>query len=235
MSYEKYYPGGWQSGEAGATPITPEALNYMEDGIANSAPAGYGLGQEASTLRTKAELDAVKGNGFFLHNGEAVLDHPSAQYNGQCVGGVLSIKHGASCTQFFILNYPNKGAVLKRDSWDDVTGWAEWEWVNPPMAPGVEYRTTERWNEKPVYVQAINVGAMPNTTTKRITVVTHSANIQVVDIWGVLKTAGNAQYDFNLAGADLYIEYTGSNPNLAIRTASDMSAQTGIAYLKYTK
>lgn len=33
MSYEKYYPGGWKSGETGGTPITPEALNHMEDGI----------------------------------------------------------------------------------------------------------------------------------------------------------------------------------------------------------
>lgn len=33
MSYSKYYPGGWQSGERGGTPITPEALNHMEKGI----------------------------------------------------------------------------------------------------------------------------------------------------------------------------------------------------------
>ena len=38
MSYEKYYPGGWQSGESGGTPITPEALNHMEDGILHSRP-----------------------------------------------------------------------------------------------------------------------------------------------------------------------------------------------------
>lgn len=33
MSYEKFYPGGWQSGESGGTPITPEALNHIENGI----------------------------------------------------------------------------------------------------------------------------------------------------------------------------------------------------------
>lgn len=33
MGYEKYYQGGWKSGEAGGTPITPEALNHMEAGI----------------------------------------------------------------------------------------------------------------------------------------------------------------------------------------------------------
>ena len=35
MNYQKYYPNGWQSGESGGTPITPEALNHIEDGILN--------------------------------------------------------------------------------------------------------------------------------------------------------------------------------------------------------
>ncbi len=33
MSYTPYYPTKWASGETGGTPITPEALNNMEDGI----------------------------------------------------------------------------------------------------------------------------------------------------------------------------------------------------------
>lgn len=33
MSYKPYYTNGWKSGEAGGTPITPEALNHMEQGI----------------------------------------------------------------------------------------------------------------------------------------------------------------------------------------------------------
>ena len=36
MSYEPYYHGGWKSGESGGTPITPEAMNHMEKGIARS-------------------------------------------------------------------------------------------------------------------------------------------------------------------------------------------------------
>lgn len=33
------------------------------------------------------------------------------------------------------------------------------EWINPPLAAGVEYRTTERFLGKPVYVQMVNFGA----------------------------------------------------------------------------
>ena len=38
MSYSPYYPSGWLNGESGATPITPDALNHMEDGIKNALP-----------------------------------------------------------------------------------------------------------------------------------------------------------------------------------------------------
>lgn len=34
------------------------------------------------------------------------------------------------------------------------------EWISPPMSIGVEYRTVERWNGSPVYVQCVNCGQM---------------------------------------------------------------------------
>lgn len=42
MAYTPYYPGGWQSGEEGGTPITPAALNHIENGIANLTPDDIG-------------------------------------------------------------------------------------------------------------------------------------------------------------------------------------------------
>lgn len=36
MAYTPYYSGGWQTGEEGGTPITPAALNHMDDGIAGA-------------------------------------------------------------------------------------------------------------------------------------------------------------------------------------------------------
>ena len=34
--------------------------------------------------------------------------------------------------------------------------WTPWEWQNPSMEVGVEYRTTERWNGKPIYRKLVN-------------------------------------------------------------------------------
>lgn len=39
MSYQKYYPNGWQNGQSGGTPITAEALNHMEDGVSEVSAA----------------------------------------------------------------------------------------------------------------------------------------------------------------------------------------------------
>ena len=90
MSYEKYYPGGWQSGESGGTPITPEALNHMENGI-KKAYSDFAPAQEDASF-------------------------PGCYYR----------------------------MVNKKQ-----------EWINPPMVPGVEYRTTERSSGSAVYVKRI--------------------------------------------------------------------------------
>ena len=34
--------------------------------------------------------------------------------------------------------------------------WSEWEWENPPMKPGEEYRTTKRFFGEPVYTKCIS-------------------------------------------------------------------------------
>ena len=40
--------------------------------------------------------------------------------------------------------------------------WGEWEFSNPPMYLGVEYRTTERHNGKAVYAKLVNCGKATN-------------------------------------------------------------------------
>lgn len=46
-------------------------------------------------------------------------------------------------------------------AWDYL--WGEWEYENPPMVEDVEYRTTERFNGKPVYTKLINFGMIDDT------------------------------------------------------------------------
>ena len=71
MAYTPYYSGGWQSGEEGGTPITPDALNHMEAGVESAnnetVPVNRG-GTNAATaagartnleVYSKAEVDGA--------------------------------------------------------------------------------------------------------------------------------------------------------------------------------
>lgn len=74
MSYTPYYAGGWQSGQSGGTPITPEALNHMDAGIRDAyvyavekiaaAIAGLGSAEAMQVLTNRInELVASQGTG----------------------------------------------------------------------------------------------------------------------------------------------------------------------------
>lgn len=54
MSYTPYYPNKWQYGEEGATPITPAALNCMEQGIIDAHTAA-----EAALPKTGGTLTGM--------------------------------------------------------------------------------------------------------------------------------------------------------------------------------
>lgn len=56
----------------------------------------------------------------------------------------------------------------KRVWTSNTRAWGEWEWKNPPMRVGVEYRTTERRVGKPVYTKLIEIGQLPNNSTKTV-------------------------------------------------------------------
>ena len=76
----------------------------------------------------------------------------------------------------------------------DNNGWSVWEWEHGMyMSPGVEYRTTERYLGKPVYVKMVDCGNLPNNTTKEVA---HGiADIAIVV--GAQAIASNSTADFN--------------------------------------
>ena len=81
-SYNPYYSGGWQSGEEGGTPITPDALNHMDDGIADA----YDYIQQS----TAEALDGVKFVSVFL-----AANTPKT----------ISVSNSARAILFFVASY----------------------------------------------------------------------------------------------------------------------------------
>ena len=70
------------------------------------------------------------------------------------------------------------------------------EWINPPMSVGVEYRTTERYLGKPVYVKALSISSLPNNSNTSVNIAAKSdgsadETIRAITAYGVTSN-GNS-------------------------------------------
>lgn len=144
MTYEKTI---WKNNSEPA--LDAEHLNKIENGIANSAPGGFGLGGGSKFLTPDDDLNEVWENGSYA------WDAPpkNAPTEGgspipYCSMNVLN-KGGDYNTHQII--YTFEGYEIHRYYDGAKKTWSEQAWVNPPMLTSVEYRTTERYNGKAVY------------------------------------------------------------------------------------
>lgn len=115
--------------------------------------------------------------------------------------------------------------------------WQPFEWVNPPMKLGEEYRTTERYLGKPVYTMAINTGSLGNNTVDDI-----PHNIANIDaIWvsgGSFVQSNNDKYSVPyFGGTENHQVFVSANRSKVHRThKGDVYSITDmVVILKYTK
>ena len=120
--------------------------------------------------------------------------------------------------RMFKLRYPSSSSPAV---------WMPFEWENPPMKIGVEYRTTERYDGKPVYAKAINFGQAPNATYKDVSHGIENFS-QLVSYTGMMGGA-------NLIEASALDNIQINASNIRITTNSDVSANYVYLVLRYTK
>lgn len=153
---------------------TKDELSALDASDVGAAPAGYGLGEDGSvTLRTLAEVDAFKVSGWR----RVALDSGSI---GGSSHGTLSCNAGDRyITQTFEFYYAGYGGyvTLKRIWYYGDSSWKPWEWANPPMISGTEYRTIERNDGEVVYAKrvaySIPSGGIGNTSGSTIIEIPH--------------------------------------------------------------
>jgi hypothetical protein len=112
--------------------------------------------------------------------------------------------------------------------------WTPEEWLNPPMVVGTEYRTTERYNGKPVYAKLVNFGTLPNSSYKDVSFYSNTTSrpISVVGQCGANYNSLHMAIPSSSNGVDIYaVNYS------AIRsiTTHDASGQYARALVKYWK
>ena len=102
------------------------------------------------------------------------------------------------------------------------------EWVNPPMMIGIEYRTTERYLGKPVYVKVVNFGNYPASGTKTVA---H----KISNVKNIVSCLGTSSLGYSVNGYSYVSAFYADKTNINITLTADVSNNTVKVMLKYTK
>lgn len=159
-----------------------------------AAPVGYGLGDAAAFL-DGVDIDTVRLNGWYRLNSTCTNVPTTSDGVGSCSGALLEVTSGggASYVREQIIHLGTagqQGRKLRRFYNNANKTWQPWEWINPPMLIGTEYRTTERYNGKPVYAKLISGVAGPNAAEKAI-------SHEISDIERVVSVSAEASDSVN--------------------------------------
>lgn len=225
-------PEAWTAGHWTAISIT-DVIRGLTAADVGAAPDGFGLGIDYGGNVPGGDINNATKNGWYSLAGTE-LNAPTVDDGVQSVTGAMlfvqSSRSDRSKVQWMTIgNAGFFGYTLRRYYNPTSTEWSSWEWINPPMQTGVEYRTTERWNGKPVYAKLIDFGSLPNISKKTI-----SHNIQnVQSIVDIAATASNGAImnDMELAGS----KFTANNSVIVCQSSVDQSSFTAKVLLKYTK
>lgn len=250
MSYEKTV---WVNGQAPA--LDSDHLNKMEQGIADAvsvtpqtlsdgqktqargnidaAPGGFGLGQ--ANMKALEDCDNATLSGWYA------TDSPTLNTPGEDgESGVLLVNRRIDkriYQEFHAINGNeySRWSAARISYGDDSTGlqWGPWEYVNPMLMLGIEYRTTERYLGKPVYVKLFDCGTIPAQGTHKDLVFSPDVD-SIVSVTAYSPIRGNTLPYYDANGVRCSI--TGSGSTVMIWNYSEPLMDTNVrALIKYTK
>ena len=186
--------------------------------LASKAPAGYGLGENAAAC-PNSDCNQAVNSGWYTVSGSNTVNGPGEN------GVMLVLRRNSSCIWQYHYSYNANPSVRRRMCISDF--WYEWEWENPPMALGVEYRTTERDNGKVVYAKKIDFGALPNATYKYVN---HGATLTKCTRYNLV----NKHSSLMLTGHRSILVNVDENV-VQMSTNADLSAHQAFCDIWYTK
>ena len=196
-----------------------------------AAPSGYGWGETSTSYNPPyGDPDSVDRTCVFSCSQGNIP-------RGGVWRGVAQFQN-ANNGQMVVRSYTNgEGVVARRYK---INGeWKPWEYENPWMTPGTEYRTTELWNGKPVYIKLINYGklAAANTT---VTIPLGCTATNLVDFNILITLSSGSQYSFPVltfgdATPTLSGYFAAEKTGFVVKCHADLSTATAVATVKYTK
>lgn len=240
-----YTPTVWKNGEF--PPIDAEHLNKIEQGIANSAPGGFGWGDSLRNVLASdtedtyetycGKLDALLAD---MPDGTSQLIYTrgpasTGQYSG--AGNIVAVLSKLLGTSASLIGISPEPRGTTNGLWrmlKDNGVWRPVEWSNPPMELGVEYRTTERYLGKPVYVKVVDCGTIPAQGTHKDLVFSPDAQ-SIVSVSAYSPQRGNTLPYYDANGVKYSIAGSGGQ-SVIIWNYSESLMDTNVhALIKYIK
>lgn len=201
----------------------------------NSAPGGFGLGDIGKLLTPEDNLDEVKTNGWYRWERSAPPQGTLPSAIGQPMDATLIRVwgNGAVCYQesINITDDTGHGCLCVRTTYSSII--YPWEWVNPPMISGTEYRTTERFLGRPVYYKIVDCGQIADNKQVEHGIVNMRDCISFQGLRGGMPMPGISNNNLS----DPWSFYVADVSRTKITLACGTSAAGGNCHvmLKYTK
>nr|DAQ74580.1 MAG TPA: hypothetical protein [Caudoviricetes sp.] len=210
--------------------IFPLTLWECVCGAEDHDPTKYGLGAISARLNASNDLNAIWENGWY-HWDSSVPQNAPDMAPGDGGSGYIF----ARVTNYDAQNVLHEYWSLNQEAQNQARRicrngtWGPLEWINPPMQLGIEYRTTERHNVKPVYKKAVNTGALSAGTSKSVAHGVENINLRLSALYGINNDGDNLVSNPGITG----ILVDGSN--ITITTAAGFSTSNSWVVIAYTK
>lgn len=193
------------------------------------APQGFGLGGSGRGFDIK-DIDNFKQSGWYY----------SSDANGYNVDGVpmyyilLRVDSWWETAGFNTVVQTVYYDGLEARRFCQLDGWRPWEWVNPPMEVGKEYRTTERYMGKPVYVKVVDCVGCPGTEVKAVAHNTEGVVESIISAVG--RVSGTRLFPSSVIGGTMKLDIETTATDIVLYATADYFKDSPChVTLKYTK
>lgn len=194
------------------------------------APSGFGLGELCEVI---TDWNTAVNNGWYrttTYNPNNNAPDALAWYGYTICYSIYLLVQVA-----YHIDTDTEWKCATRFRRNDV--WSPWEYFQYPLTVGTEYRTTERFNNKPVYAKAINMGSL----SQGLITVAHNIN----DYEGLVRVEGQCNNGYMIPSEyfggfdDNYVRAHANATNAYLYVnapdVSNLTSLTAILTLYYTK
>ncbi len=198
-----------------------------------AAPSGFGLGEDRAH-EVISDCNDARLSGLYVMSTNTI-NYPPLIDNGQYSLLRVSARTSDEILQeVFCVGISGQSDFSAVRSYGNSGSWSPWEYINPPMKLDVEYRTTERYLGKPVYVKVVDCGACPSDSYKDVIYGT-TGIVLPIRCEGTWSYSSRSTIPFESSNEDqLHIGALGGA--IRIKTGGkDFSSYTCIATVYYAK